>query len=408
MHDMLGVACAVFTITNSSSDYICATRAQGMASHFSFHNIRDDFEPKGVAEHWIQKINHAHGTFNRSMGRGYGLLGGSTSPTTEHSGEKWDEFMSLSVGLFMPDLSQLLARWKANTLAYRARTYVNSVDGVQMYVLMTVNRFTGAVMEFHGLSVAEQHVHEFEQLEAQACQPAFEPGWEAAVMHKWWHQTDANGVAGLPHSIVVKISHPSNDPNAAKSFLSNYAHIDSEVHKADDGCLYSDAGIKNYAGPGYVNIKFVHNPLADQIGEATTADYIATVEEAHHAYLGTQSGWDRFLDAHIGLVYVKTYVDALAPALAEGGIGFHAHADVYTSDPVCMDKPHIEAACGSIWTEGVSGLGIEMHSFFDYSYFNGEYTPEYIEFCSLSSDDEMTEFTKGAVNGVIGETSSHG
>ena len=90
MHDMLGVACAVFTITNSSSDYICATRAQGMASHFSFHNIRDDFEPKGVAEHWIQKINHAHGTFNRSMGRGYGLLGGSTSPTTEHSGEKWD------------------------------------------------------------------------------------------------------------------------------------------------------------------------------------------------------------------------------------------------------------------------------------------------------------------------------
>ena len=116
MHDMLGVACAVFTITNSSSDYICATRAQGMASHFSFHNIRDDFEPKGVAEHWIQKINHAHGTFNRSMGRGYGLLGGSTSPTTEHSGEKWDEFMTLSLGLFAPDLSAHLERWKSNGL----------------------------------------------------------------------------------------------------------------------------------------------------------------------------------------------------------------------------------------------------------------------------------------------------
>jgi hypothetical protein len=27
---------------------------------------------------------------------------------------------------------------------------------------------------------------------------------------------------------------------------------------------------------------------------------------------------------------VKEYVDTLAPALAEGGIGFHAHADVYS------------------------------------------------------------------------------
>ena len=102
-------------------------------------------------------------------------------------------------------------------------------------------------------------------------------------------------------------------------------------------------------------------------------------------------------------MYVKTYVDSLAPALADNGIGFHAHADVYSSDPVCSDKPHIEAACGSIWTEGVSGLGIEMHSFFDYTYFKDEYTPTYIEFCSLGSDDEVTDYTRGAAHGVVGE-----
>lgn len=225
-------------------------------------------------------------------------------------------------------------------------------------------------------------------------------------MHKWWHQTEANGVAGLPHSIVVKVSHPSTDVDNAKSFLSTYAHVESEVALSTitDGCKYSDAGLKNYAGPGYVNVRFVHNPAADQIGAKTAADYISTVELAHREYLGTQTGWDRFLDAHIGLVYVKEYVDTLAPALAEGGIGFHAHADVYSSDPVCDTKPGIEAACGSIWTEGVSGLGIEMHSFFDYSWFNGDYTPEYIEFCSLSSDDgpgHLDGWHRGAADGVV-------
>ena len=159
MRDSLGVACAMFEITNSTSDYTCATRAQGMASHFSFHNIRDDFEPKGVAEHWIQTINHVHADFGGASEEA--ASGDDDVPTAVRAtddgaagrralsagGEKWDQFMALSVGLFMPDLTELIVRWKANGLGYRARIYDSTVDGTTTYVLMTVDKYTGQVYE---------------------------------------------------------------------------------------------------------------------------------------------------------------------------------------------------------------------------------------------------------------------
>ena len=92
--------------------------------------------------------------------------------------------------------------------------------------------------------------------------------------------------------------------------------------------------------------------------------------------LGTQSGWDRFIDSHVGLVYRRTWLDDYAPAMADGGVGFHAYLDAWESDSICLSHSKMEESCGSIWTEGVSGFGMEMHAFFDYSWFKDDKDPE--------------------------------
>lgn len=46
-------------LADSSGEY-CAHRAEGQAGPISYHNIKDSFEPKGMAEKWISTFNDHH------------------------------------------------------------------------------------------------------------------------------------------------------------------------------------------------------------------------------------------------------------------------------------------------------------------------------------------------------------
>ena len=396
----MGFECTTYTMSNTTSNKTCATRAQARASGFAFHSIRDAFEPRGAAESWIGHINRAHNGFANAPG-----LVGDGDANVAAAGEKWDEFMSLGLGLFTPDLSAHLARWKSNGLGYLARSYVNSIDGATMYAIMTPNEHNGMLYEVHGLSVSDDYVGEFRGLEATACLEGFETGWESKVMHKWWQQYNqgahhTEGAVGLPHTLVVKVSHPTNDADGARAFLGKYLGIEAETAVAGGGCKFATAGLKTYSGPGAVNLKFVKNPMATQVGSKSASEYVAYVEQVHKTHMGAQSGWDRFIDSHVGLVYRQTWLDDYAPAMADGGVGFHAYLDAWESDSICLSHSKMEESCGSIWTEGVSGFGMEMHAFFDYSWFKDDKDPELLYFWQTCTREEY-ELTETRSPSVI-------
>ena len=68
----------------------------------------------------------------------------------------------------------------------------------------------------------------------------------------------------------------------------------------------------------------------------------------HSALLGCNTGWDRYLDHHLGVWCEEpAKLDKIAPKMCEAGVGFHAHSGT--------------GNVGSIWSSGVGGLAIEFH-----------------------------------------------
>ena len=88
------------------------------------------------------------------------------------------------------------------------------------------------------------------------------------------------------------------------------------------------------------------------------ADFLKHVQSVHDKRLGTQRGWDRWLDNHLGLMYQGVHLDDIAPTLVENGVGFRAYRDTYKMDSACEASIN-EAFCGSLWCGGHSGLGVE-------------------------------------------------
>ena len=90
----------------------------------------------------------------------------------------------------------------------------------------------------------------------------------------------------------------------------------------------------------------------------TLAAYEEDVARTHKALVGCQRGWDRYLDAHLG-VMVDSSLDLAGSRLCAAGVGFHAHPDSGN------------AYHGSVWTAGTQqGLGLELQGLIDYSYYN--------------------------------------
>ena len=108
------------------------------------------------------------------------------------------------------------------------------------------------------------------------------------------------------------------------------------------------------------------------------------------------------MDSHIGLVYRKAFLDDMAPTLVQNGVRFKAFKDIYASDSFC-EMAKIENDCGSIWSEGVSGLGIEMHSFFnpDYPFFSGDFQPTYMDFCNFDTNKGLYSMDDDSIEGYF-------
>jgi len=147
------------TTPKADGDGYCAHRAEGLAGPISYHNIKDQFEPKGKAEEWIEVFNTHH----------------EDSFAVEGSNQDWNQFMTMNTGLYTYSLDIHLTKWKSLGVKYKAHQYINPTDDELMYVIMTYNPSTGNVIEIHG-STCDLYSDEFTELPEDACLQAVAPG----------------------------------------------------------------------------------------------------------------------------------------------------------------------------------------------------------------------------------------
>lgn len=389
----LGIACeyAEMTLTGEDAkhDDWCGSRAEAMAGNFNVHHIKDMFEPVGDVEKWVNRFNDAHeGTFS--------------------DGDTWDAFMSLGMGYFTPYLKDHLVRWVKNDLPHRAHYYKNTVDGSTMYVITTYNPNTGNVLEIHGTAVSddddentEMIAKHFTKTPSGACELALCLGLSTDHLQQAWDDDSFNHYYtaghGLPFASVAKISHPTNAADDVVTWMTNNAQLDFTVAESDSGlCRIAHKSIKKYKDTGYAHVMFVEDTrssAADDEDVKLRAQFLTHVQSVHDKRLGTQRGWDRWLDSHLGFMYMGVHLDDIAPTLVQNGVGFKAYRDVYKMDSTCEASPN-SAYCGSLWCGGHSGLGVEFHSFFDEDrqFFNGDFAPTYMDFCDALTNKGNTDF----------------
>lgn len=407
---IMGFSCSADTITPSltNEEGFCGERATGLAGQFCLHEIKDDFYPSGDSEVWSKKIVDAHkdsfGDFD----------------------SKFDAFMTLGTGYYTPYLAPHLARWVGEGQPFRAHTYTNPADTLPMFVLLTYNPNTGHVFEVHGKALdddAETNAaliaKHFSEAPEDACVLALSTGQEVAHLDADYASSVADylsqGADGLPFAMMAKVSHPTLDRDAVASWMKSNAALDLEKLESeslsDDGsddsaddasgkskklgaCKVASVSLSKYQDAGHASLMFVEDARKSESSEKAFSvksevwEFISHVEKVHVTHMGTQRGWDRWMDNHVGLVYQGVHLDDIAPTLVQNSVGFHAFRDVYKEDKACSASSN-EAYCGSIWTTGHSGLGIEMKAFFDPSkaFFNGEFAPTYMDFCDHKSNE---------------------
>ena len=156
----------------------------------------------------------------------------------------------------------------------------------------------------------------------------------------------------------------------------SFVHVVVHGQAPSKDCSFSNARLNASTGvdgaPAAGNattpleLQFVDNRAAAH-GNLTVKMFETYVAQLHGKLMGEDSGWDRFVDNHVGL-YVGDYValDAWKATLDAAGVPYMPHvAGSFTDDAPQADQ----VVAGSIWTAGIGGLAIELNGYFDFSEF---------------------------------------
>jgi hypothetical protein len=423
--ETIGMECSYYaTNAKADGDGACAHRAQGQAGAISYHNIKDQFEPKGMAEAWIETFNTHH----------------EYSFDIDNGNQQWNQFMTLNTGLFTMSLDTHIRKWKKNGVKFKAHKYVNPADSEVMYVLITYNPSTGNVIEIHGSS-SDLYDSEYTELPDNVCLEAIAPGHPKAQLEEsfinsvnlydelmakeagldmssedsesdssssessesedddegdddddfYSHGAQASaglfaGIHGYPYAMFIKVSHPSNNVEKAVEWMSNNAQLEMSIHQdtKTSTCKVAKVMVSKAQDVGKASLMFVE---VDGLKDLHAKEYIEYVENVHKERMGVQRGWDRFIDSHIGLFYRDIILDDIAPTLVSNDASFMAFRAVGDGDAFCKDSVNIDE-CGSIWTTGTSGLSIEMHGFFgtESKFFKDHFSLVYMDMCNSETN----------------------
>ena len=138
-------------------------------------------------------------------------------------------------------------------------------------------------------------------------------------------------------------------------------------------CTYVDDDTCSDDGYDWeVDVQVVRNPAA-ATGAYAVGDVERLVQGYHGALLGCNTGWDRYLDDHLGVWCEAPFkLDSAGPKLCEAGVGFHAHSGSGGS------------RVGSLWTAGAGNVAVELRGEFDYRFFN-ESALGMLDYCAKDS-----------------------
>ena len=368
----LSVSNTNFTIRDvarAADQDTCADRCSIVATNYNLHDVEEHRSLHGPisAAEWIAAWNVQHGVFD--------------------AGWAWNEWMANALTFWVPRLDTNVENLRVHGVSFLGRSYANPVDGRETYAVYFVNPFTGGVIELHSADCTR--CADFKGYEANECPEAATLHWSTAELDDvaLWGREDVLGPPGDDDDDfvlyynetwnLVRISFPATRVEEIYKLRQVFGlDVDPVVKAPSKDCSFSNARLNASTGvdgaPAAGNastpleLQFVDNRAAAH-GNLTVKMFETYVAQLHGKLMGEDSGWDRFVDNHVGL-YVGDYValDAWKATLDAAGVPYMPHvAGSFTDDAPQADQ----VVAGSIWTAGIGGLAIELNGYFDFSEF---------------------------------------
>ena len=205
---------------------------------------------------------------------------------------------------------------------------------------------------------------------------------------------------GLPDLLAVGTTVPVSSLASSASFFEDVALMKGAVDEAGVRAATAACDIQSVFLPfrgkpsGEVggaqetydlSLTFVANRGA-AVTNRTLADFEAEVQATHAAKTGFNVGWDRWLDAHLGLEVPDTPLDAVGRKLDANARPYKAHLN----DAL--------GSAGSLWSSGArsSSVGVEFHGTFDFGFF-AEANLTTLDYCAADSDGRAATSQTGRV-----------
>jgi hypothetical protein len=298
-----------------------------------------------------------------------------------------------------------LSAWEAyDDITYKLSYYVSPLDGYTLYNVFLLLPMSGTT-----LRVVAPHAGRFqpsaEAMTTNMCASSLFVNQTVAAMKAHLIAVEKRRLAsrdgtrsgasdaavGYPDLLVVELANPMDNIEDAPSFIQEFAQAGvsyETLAKADNGancswtafdmdkCGLATDGDQCSEDDGFaVSIKAIANGGASH-GLYSPAYYGTYVEGVHQALTGCNTGWDRYLDSHLGVWCTKPrYLDNIAPKLCRNDVGYHAHVGGNSKGA---------GVEGSLWTAGVAGLGVEFHGYFNGKFFNESALTD-LDYCTKSS-----------------------
>ena len=355
----------------------CANRMLFLATGgFSMHYFQSYITPNGniTVEEWTDAWDDMHAFSDKDW--------------------TWDEFMPLSTTFYTDMLRPYLEWWSQNDIPLLLRSYEHGGE-VYYSARFSIPKLGHIIEVVSGNVTGDEWRNQFKQYRADECEMASVLPRSHADYRNELDQYPPTGM--LPTLLIAMVSSPASDVRLFPNFITNVTGLSSDHVSVvnESGCEYSDTSML-LGGSYMVAVRMVNNPRAKRTPSRTVAlyeeDYTNTLDQNMNK--GGYNGYGRYVDWHIGVYTLQRTLDTVGKMLDERGIGYkqggsNATAGVFSGSGGSTNAPVgaptqsptpagtstgvtgvSSNATGSVWSRGISGLGVEFQSTYSGEYFD--------------------------------------
>jgi hypothetical protein len=307
----------------------CAAVSHASCNGFDVHMVQSFVSQNGseTPDEWFSYLSELHGDMTR-----------------------WDQFMHYGTTFYASDLSDHLGKFQADGVPFMARK--TSSDTI-LYSLL-VQTPSAKIMEIVSTKAPSSNASLFVEWEDDSCLISHERNLsEIKTLSNSLSEISEQSREGLPTltAIGINIAASAQTVSEIGAWLEKYG-IGPPSSKPkllkSSSCTVASITYDN------AEVRYVSNPGA-RVGSKTVENYEDMQMAAHKQYVGTNTGWDAWMDNHWCLgVGQSGYLDPVAKSLTDGGVPWHAHMN--------------NVGIVSVRTVGLGGESIELNGYSDESY----------------------------------------